>query len=360
MLIALNFKEEVYNEKCKRLQKEKIMQYINYFNHDAYTNIAMDAWLLKHLKPTEPVFALWQNQRAVIVGENQNTFSEVNADYVTENDVQIVRRVSGGGAVYHDLGNICFTFFVPVVSSASVDFHQFVQPMADALAAVGIDVTISGRNDLEIDGKKVSGNAQRYAGGYLMHHGTLLWDTDVDAMVRSLNVADEKFMSKAAKSVRARVGNIKDYAPDNLTIDEFIAQLRYYLTNEGRDGEYQLTDTQKTAILALRDQQFAQWSWNYGQSPDFMYHNHAKYQGGSIDVHVNAVDGKITDIDFTGDFLGVRDWREIQPQFIGLPFTKTAVAGVLLANQDGQYFGTITNEEFLAVFFQKDEVETHV
>lgn len=106
------------------------MQYINYFNHDAYTNIAMDAWLLKHLKPTEPVFALWQNQRAVIVGENQNTFSEVNADYITENNVQVVRRVSGGGAVYHDLGNICFTFFVPVVSSANVDFHQFVQPMA--------------------------------------------------------------------------------------------------------------------------------------------------------------------------------------------------------------------------------------
>lgn len=336
------------------------MQYINYFNHDAYTNIAMDAWLLKNLQPSAPVFALWQNERAIIVGENQNTFSEVNSDYVAENDVQVVRRVSGGGAVYHDMGNICFTFFVPVASSAKVDFHQFVQPMADALAAVGIDVVISGRNDLEIEGKKVSGNAQRYAGGYLMHHGTLLWHTDVDAMVRSLHVADEKFISKAAKSVRARVGNIKDYAPKDLTIDDFIAQLQYYLTNEGQDGEYVLTDTQKAEILALRDQQFSQWSWNYGQSPKFMYNSHAKYSGGSIDVHIDVANGKITDIEFTGDFLGVRDWREIKAQFIGLPFTKSAVADVLLANQEGQYFGSITNDELLAVFFQKDEVETNV
>ncbi len=165
------------------------MQYINYFNQDAYTNIAMDSWLLKNLKNDKPVFSLWQNKRAVIVGENQNTFSEVNADYVKDYDVQVVRRVSGGGAVYHDLGNICFTFFVPVSSSAKVDFKQFVKPMADALESLGINVKISGRNDLEIAGKKVSGNAQRYSGGYLMHHGTLLWDTDVDAMVRALNVA---------------------------------------------------------------------------------------------------------------------------------------------------------------------------
>lgn len=335
------------------------MQFINYFNQDAYTNIAMDAWLLKNLQPDKPVFSLWQNKRAVIVGENQNTFSEVNADYVDAHDVQVVRRVSGGGSVYHDLGNICFTFFVPVASSAHVDFRQFVQPMADALESVGIHVDISGRNDLEIDGKKISGNAQRYAGGYLMHHGTLLWNTDVDAMVRSLNVADEKFISKAAKSVRSRVGNIKDYAPKELTIEKFIAQLKYYLTNEGKDGEYKLSETQKNDILKLRDDQFSNWSWNYGKSPKFMYNNHAKFDGGSIDTQIDVEDGKITNINFTGDFLGVRDWREMKAQFIGLPFTRQAVSQVLENNKDGQYFGSITIDELLGTFFQKDEVSNN-
>lgn len=326
------------------------MQFINYLGQDAYTNIAMDSWLLYNLKPTEPVFSLWQNKRAVIVGRNQNTFAEVNQDYIDSHDVQVVRRVSGGGAVYHDEGNICFTFFVPVESSASVNFHQFVKPMYDALHAVGIDAQITGRNDLEVEGKKISGNAQRYAGGYLMHHGTLLWDTDVEAMIRSLNVSDEKFVSKAAKSVRARVGNIKDYAPDDLTIESFIEALKYYLTDEGKDGELVLTSEQQDGIQKLRDEQFATWEWNYGESPKFAFNNHAKFAGGAIDVQVNVEHGKITEINFQGDFLGVRDWRDIREQFIGVDFSPEAVLDVLIANQEGQYFGTIENTELSQMF----------
>ena len=331
------------------------MQFINYLGTDAYTNIAMDAWLLNHLKPKEPVFALWQNKRAVIVGRNQNTFAEVNQDYIDSHEVQVVRRVSGGGAVYHDEGNICFTFFVPVESSAGVNFHQFVKPMYDALHAVGIKAEITGRNDLEIEGKKVSGNAQRYAGGYLMHHGTLLWDTDVEAMIRALNVSDEKFVSKAAKSVRARVGMIKDYAP-KLTLETFLEKLNYYLTDEGKDGELKLTDEQIADIHRFRDEQFATWDWNYGASPTFAFENHAKFAGGSIDVQVNVENGKITDLNFLGDFLGVRDWRDIKDQFIGIIFSPEAVLSVLTKNTDGQYFGTIQNEE-LADLFKANERE---
>ncbi|AYG01420.1 lipoate--protein ligase [Lactococcus allomyrinae] len=333
------------------------MQFINYLGQDAYTNIAMDSWLLYNLKPTEPVFSLWQNKRAVIVGRNQNTFAEVNQDYIDNHDVQVVRRVSGGGAVYHDEGNICFTFFVPVESSASVNFKQFVQPMYDALHAVGINAQITGRNDLEVEGKKISGNAQRYAGGYLMHHGTLLWDTDVEAMIRSLNVSDEKFVSKAAKSVRARVGNIKDYAPEDLTLDSFIEALKYYLTDEGKDNELILSDNQLAGIKDWRDSQFSTWDWNYGESPKFAFSNHAKFTGGSIDVQVNVEHGKITEINFLGDFLGVRDWRDIKEQFIGIEFTPEAVHKVLTSNKEGQYFGTIENDELAQMFKADDLVE---
>ncbi|CAH1852360.1 lipoate--protein ligase [Convivina intestini] len=327
------------------------MQYINYFGTDAYTNIAMDTWLLENLDLSEPVFSLWRNKRAVIVGRNQNTFAEINQKYIDEHDVQVVRRVSGGGAVYHDLGNICFTFFVPVKSSAEVDFKKFVQPMCDALRSIGIETEISGRNDLTIDDKKVSGNAQRYVKGYLMHHGTLLWDTDVDAMVRALNVADEKFISKAAKSVRSRVGNIRNYAPENMSIEKFMDLLRYYLTDEGKDGEYKLTDEQKQSILDLRDQKFATWEWNYGHSPEFTYHNHEKFDGGSVDVYIDVHQGKIDDIEFRGDFLGVRDWRDIKDAFIGQAYTPATLKQILAENRDGQYFGSVTDDQLLSVIF---------
>ncbi|QPS70856.1 lipoate--protein ligase [Lactococcus garvieae] len=330
------------------------MQYINYLGQDAYTNIAMDSWLLNNLKADKPVFALWQNKRAVIVGRNQNTFAEINQDYIDQHDVQVVRRVSGGGAVYHDLGNICFTFFVPVASSAHVNFHQFVKPMYDALRSLGIEAEITGRNDLEIAGKKVSGNAQRYAGGYLMHHGTLLWDTDVEAMIRSLNVSDEKFVSKAAKSVRSRVGNIKDFAPD-LNLDTFIDALKYYLTDQGKDGEFILSDAQLASIKKLRDEQFSTWDWNFGESPQFSFNNHAKFTGGSIDIQVEVNNGLITDINFLGDFLGVRDWRDIKQDFIGIPFNPDSVLEVLEKNKAGQYFGTIENNE-LSQLFRADEL----
>ncbi|WP_460016758.1 lipoate--protein ligase [Lactovum odontotermitis] len=325
------------------------MQFIKYEGNDAYQNIAMDSWLLYNLKPEKPVFALWQNKRAVIVGRNQNTFAEVNQDYIDAHDVQVVRRVSGGGAVYHDMGNICFTFFVPVASSAGVNFEQFVKPMHDALQSVGLDAKITGRNDLEIDGKKISGNAQRYAGGYLMHHGTLLWDSDVEAMIRSLNVSDEKFVSKAAKSVRSRVGMIKEYAPD-LDLQKFMDALQYYLTDKGKDGELVLTPEQWAGIKDWRDNRFSTWDWNYGESPKFGFSNHGKFAGGGIDVNVNVEKGLITDIDFVGDFLGVRDWRDIKSQFIGLPFEPAEVLKVLDKNKEGQYFGTIENQELADLF----------
>ncbi|MFV0556697.1 MAG: lipoate--protein ligase [Lactovum sp.] len=331
------------------------MKYINYFGNDAYQNIAMDSWLLDHLKATEPIFSLWQNKKAVIVGRNQNTFAEVNQDYIDQNDIQVVRRVSGGGAVYHDLGNICFTFFLPLESSASVNFEQFVRPMYNALHEVGLDTQITGRNDLEINGKKISGNAQRYAGGYLMHHGTLLWDTDIEAMVRSLNVSDEKFISKAAKSVRSRVGLIKEYAPD-LDLQKFLDALQYHLTDKGRDGEFILSSKQIAEIKDLREKQFSTWDWNYGASPKFEFSQHAKFSGGSIDIQVNVDKGLITDLNFVGDFLAVRDWRDIKDDFIGQSFDPAAVFRVLDKNKDGQYFGTIGNLELSQMFKNPEKV----
>ncbi|AIG65598.1 lipoate--protein ligase [Weissella tructae] len=326
------------------------MKYINYLGNDAPTNIATDAWLLAQLHADEPVVALWQNERAVIVGQNQNAWAEVNKSYTDEHDIQVVRRVTGGGAVYHDLGNLNFSLIVPVASAGDVNFSTFVEPVVRALHNMGIPVEVTGRNDLVIDGKKVSGNAQRYQGGYLMHHGTLLFDTDVDTMVHALNVADEKFMSKAAKSVRARVGAIGDYVPEGMTMADFRSALLYELTNQGTDGEYVLSDEQWTEIKTLAQDKFSNWEWNWAKSPDFNFKNHTKFTGGALDVFAEVQEGKITDIAFGGDFLGVRDWREIKDAFIGLNFDAAEIMKVLDEHDEAQYFGTITNSEVASMF----------
>lgn len=317
---------------------------------DAYTNIATDTWLLNNLNTKEPVFALWQNNNAIIVGQNQNTFGEVNQDFVDEHQIEVVRRVTGGGAVYHDLGNLNFTLFVPIESAANVDFKKFSEPVLRALHTLGIDAEASGRNDLLVNGKKISGVAQRYAKGYLMHHGTLLFDSNVDTMVRSLNVADEKFISKAAKSVRSRVGMIKDVAPKGLTLQDFWDAVQYELTDHGKDQEIVLTPQQKQEIIQLTADKFSTWDWNYGRSPEFNFKNHAKYDGGIIDVQVQAEGGTIRDINFTGDFLGLREWREIKDQFIGLPFETAEIKTVFERNHEGRYFGNITDDELIKLF----------
>lgn len=326
------------------------MRYITYMGTDAYTNIATDTWLLNNLHEKEPVFSLWQNNNAVIVGQNQNTFGEVNQDFIDANNIEVVRRVTGGGAVYHDLGNLNFTLFVPIESSANVDFKQFSEPVLKALHKLNIPAEATGRNDLVVNGKKISGVAQRYANGYLMHHGTLLFDSNVDTMVRSLNVADEKFISKAAKSVRSRVGMIKDAAPEGLTVQDFWNAVQYELTDHGRDTEIVLTPSQKQEIIRSTADQFSTWDWNYGKSPEFNFKNHAKYDGGIIEVQVQADAGIIQDINFTGDFLGLRDWREIKNQLVGLPFEISAIQPVFERNEDGKYFGSITTEELTKLF----------
>ncbi|MFZ1355520.1 MAG: lipoate protein ligase C-terminal domain-containing protein, partial [Lactococcus raffinolactis] len=239
-------------------------------------------------------------------------------------------------------------FIIPVARPEDVDWKVFVQPVVDALHKLGIPVEITGRNDLILDGKKISGNAQRYQDGYLMHHGTLMFDVDVETMVRVLNVSDEKFISKAVKSVRSRVGSIKQYAPD-LTLEDFQAALTDELSRNGQDQPIQLTETQLNEIKTLEKEKFSTWEWNYGESPAFNYHAHEKFAGGILDIKADIVQGSIQDIHFGGDFLGVEDIERLIPQLIGVPFEEATIRNILVQNQDKKYFGTISNDEVLSL-----------
>lgn len=328
------------------------MRYLINQSTDPYFNLALDEYAMKNIDVGEDYFFLWQNQPSIIIGKNQNTLEEINPHFVEENNIKVARRVSGGGAVYHDFGNLNFTFITNIEDVGKVNFKKYVQPVIDALKSMGVNAEASGRNDILIDGKKISGNAQRQANGRLMHHGTLMFDVDVEKMVKALNVAEDKFISKAAKSVRSRVTNIKEHLPEGTTLADFWQQLHYYLTNEGQDAEIKLTDEQIQEIKHNAENQFATWDWIYGKSPAFNYRNAQRFSGGKLDVMLDVTAGKMSNVRILGDYLGVNDVVAIETALIGTPYQKEAVKEVLEKFNFASYFGTITLEELLSVLFE--------
>lgn len=226
------------------------MYYIEGRSHDPTFNLAMEEYLYRSVEPGHPgYFLLWQNEPSIIVGRFQNTAQEVNRTFAEEHRIHIVRRISGGGAVYHDLGNLNYTFIVPNDDGNPFDFARHALPIVNALEKLGVKAEFNSRNDLAIDGKKFSGSAQHMDRKRLLHHGTLLFDSDLSVLARALNVDDEKFTSKGFKSVRSRVTNILPHLPVPLSMDGFIAALRNSLSGtEARS----LSNEETKAIMTLR------------------------------------------------------------------------------------------------------------
>ncbi len=197
------------------------MKYIDSKSHDSYFNLALEEYILKNENIEEDIVFLWQNTPTIVVGNNQNTIEEINVPFVKENKIQVVRRLSGGGAVYQDMGNLNFTFIKCLNETSNLDIKKFALPVVEALNKLGVPAQLTGRNDISVEGKKISGNAQRLYRNKLLHHGTLLFDTDLEVMVKVLQVGIDKIESKGIKSIRSRVTNIKPYFSQQITIEEF-------------------------------------------------------------------------------------------------------------------------------------------
>ena len=203
------------------------MKYIRLKTTDPHLNLAVEEYLFRH--SGDDIFMLWQNEPTVVVGKNQNVYAEVNTEYAKERGINIVRRITGGGAVYHDLGNLNYTFITSETKAKALDYEYFTRPIIDALATLGVVATLSGRNDLEVDGKKFSGNAQFCADGRILHHGTLLFDTDVNELSAVLRVDKEKLEYKAVKSHKSRVTNLCDIIDKGIDLDGFIALIENFV-----------------------------------------------------------------------------------------------------------------------------------
>ncbi len=287
---------------------------------DPYFNLASEEYLLKHRK--EYFIYLWINAPAVIVGVNQNTVQEVNLDYTTSHGIKVVRRQTGGGAVYHDLNNLCYTVIAPFRENVD-NYRRFTAPVIEYLNTLGVKAEFSGRNDIVIDGKKISGNAQTVSGGRIMHHGTLLFDTDMTALTFALKPNKLKTESKGIKSVRARVTNIKQYLPD-MTVEEFKNGLKEYFKKTCE--EYVLTENDIAEIDKLVRDKYSLYEWNIGRSPKGKNLFEYKFPFGILSFSFDTVEGKIENADISGDFFSVGDIKEFASTLDGVKFTKNDVA----------------------------------
>lgn len=327
------------------------MKYIINKSRNPYFNLALDEYAMKHIDEDEDFFFLWQNDPAVIIGKNQNTAEEINAQFIKDNNIKVARRVSGGGAVYHDEGNLNFTFIISVDDPGKVNYKKYVQPIVDALASMGIEAELSGRNDILVDGLKISGNAQRLANGKLMHHGTIMFDLDVENMVNALNVAPDKIISKGVKSVRSRVTNIKEHLPEGTQLQEFWDQLQFYLSNQGQDEEIVLTDEDIMKIEYEAINRFSTWDWIYGESPVFDLQSEKRFPWGNINIKMNVASGKIESIRFEGDYLGLSDVAEIERRLIGVRFNIDDVTQVLREFNLKEFFSVDALDDIIALMF---------
>ncbi|CAM3669951.1 lipoate--protein ligase [Erysipelothrix urinaevulpis] len=328
------------------------MRYLINNSTNPYFNLALDEYAMKHIDVDEDFFFLWRNEPAVIIGKNQNTAEEINQKYIDDNGVKVARRVSGGGAVYHDFGNLNFTFVINVDDPGKVNYKKYVQPIISALKEMGIEAEASGRNDILIDGLKISGNAQRMANGKLMHHGTLLYDVNIENMVQALNVDPDKITSKGVKSVRSRVTNIKEHLPNSTDIFDFWDALQYYLSNEGQDEEIILSEEDIAKIEYEAVNKFGTWDWIYGESPEFNLKNSRRFPGGKVEIMMDVDAGYIQSVRFIGDYLGLEDVAIIEERLKNVRFNRLDVDAILSTFELTTYFGKISKEELLSLMFE--------
>lgn len=329
------------------------MKYLTNLSNNPNYNLAFEEYCFKNLPREEDFVYLWINGPAIIVGKNQNTLEEINSEFVKENDIKIVRRITGGGAVYHDLGNLNFSIYTNSKGHARIDFGQINIPILKALEKFGIKAELSGRNDLTLDGKKISGIAQSVYRKRILNHGTILYDTDMSVLSKALNVKADKIESKGVKSVRSRVTNIRPYMEKDASILEFKDMLLKNIFQYHSEDmeEYVLSQEELDGIQKLYEEKYSTWEWNYGESPDFGWKNYKRFPSGSVEVRLEIKNGVINDAKIFGDFFGTKDVDDLVERLRGLRYDKDYVQKMLKNINISDYFSNMTDSEFVELLF---------
>ncbi|KRK46945.1 lipoate-protein ligase A [Secundilactobacillus kimchicus JCM 15530] len=323
------------------------MYYHNMESRDIGVNLATEQYLMNAKNFDEPLLLFYYQDPCIIVGRNQNTLEEINQDYVTDHHIAVTRRLSGGGAVFDDLGNLSFSFVVDRNDDRFGDFKAFTAPIVTALKDMGATgVTVSGRNDILVDGKKFSGNAMYVKDDKMFSHGTLMLDVDQSVVAHALNVPADKMASKGIKSVRSRVTNLKPYLDSqyqSLTVPEFRDLLIKKVFGVSdlaaiQDKQYRLTEKDRMAIQDLVDQYYHNWDWVYGKSPEFTVKRRQHFPFGTIDARLLVKNGRLTHVTFFGDFFGEKDANDLAERLVGTRYEALSLEKVLKTVNVNDYF----------------------
>ncbi|MGF6376041.1 lipoate-protein ligase A [Clostridiales Family XIII bacterium PM5-7] len=291
------------------------MKFIESKSTNPFFNLALEEYVFEKLDKSQQYFILWQNYNTIVIGKYQNTMEEINQDYVDEHNINIARRLSGGGAVYHDSGNLNYTFITDQTDTMDFNFNVFIQPVTAALAQFNITAEFTGRNDVTIDGKKFSGSSQYAKGNRVMHHGCIMVDSNLNNVTNALKPKAAKFDSKSTKSVASRVTTIRQHG--DISVEQFKKSLKDQVFKGNTIEEYVLSQSDIQNINQLAEEKYATWEWNYGKSPSYDMQRERKYDFGLVTVYLSASNGVISDIKFYGDFFGNGDISQLEQAIIG-------------------------------------------
>ncbi|MDF2681574.1 MAG: lipoate--protein ligase [Brevibacillus sp.] len=319
---------------------------------DPRINLAIEEYALKQLPDSDDYLLFYINEPSIIIGKNQNTIEEINADYVSEKNIHIVRRLSGGGAVYHDLGNLNFSFITNDDGQSFHNFRKFTEPVVQALKELGVEAELTGRNDIQVGERKISGNAQYSTKGRMYSHGTLLFASEMENVVSALKVNAEKIKSKGIKSIRSRVANITEFLDKDMTIDEFRLAILHSIFGGGEVEEYKLTEEDWAKINELSQERYQNWDWNYGKSPKSNFRASKRFDNiGTVEVQLDIEKGRIKEAKIYGDFFGVRDVSELEAKLHDLPYDRQEVTIALADVNIQEFFGHLDREAFVSMLF---------
>lgn len=323
---------------------------------DPHVNLALEEYALRNFDYDHDYLLFYINEPSIIIGRNQNTLEEINHEYVDAHGIHVVRRISGGGAVYHDTGNLNFSFITDYDKKSLNNFEKFTAPIVRVLNTMGVDAEMSGRNDLQVDGRKISGNAQFSSVDRMFSHGTLLFDSDLDEVTNALDVKMSKIESKGHKSVRSRVANISEFLDDSMDTQTFRKKLLEGLYEDKDDFEaYHLTEAEWKQVHALKDEKYGQWDWNFGKSPKFNIQRTRRFDAGEIDLRLDVEGGHIDNVKIYGDFFGKKPVEQLENYLEGNRYDRQEIENLIDPINIEQYFGAVPKSEFVELVYGADQ-----